>query len=507
MMSADRHTQFNALFNPRGVVVAGASSHPGKFGFTALHNVRAHGFAGPVFAINRDGETILGEPTYRTVGDIPSGVADLVIVCTPAKSNQEILRSCAEKGIRAAFVASAGYREADEAGAMAERELAELAEELGILLAGPNGQGLISTPAKLCAQIVAPYPVRGRISIASQSGNLCSAFMNIANASGAGIARAVSVGNAAATTVSDFAEYFADDPETAVVLAYLESVSDGRTFLDQLRAVSQRKPVVLLKGGSTEAGQSAAASHTGALASADRVLDGALRQVGVRRARTVAEAYDAAAAFATQPLPRGPRVAVLTTVGGWGVLSADAIANSSLELATLPTDLYEQIDAKLPPRWSKSNPIDMAGGETRDTIPELLDIVASHDAIDAVLFLGLGVQSNTAKLLRSGPFFPDHGLERIVEFHERQDARFADAAVAVSRSTGKPVLIASELGISDPMNPGPRSLRDAGHVCFPSADRAVAALDHMWSYVAWKLKNEADPSIAPTASQTPKESL
>ncbi len=486
MMSATRVEQFNALFNPKGVVVAGASSHPGKFGFTALHNVRANGFVGPVFPINREGETILGQPTFQSVDDIPDGVADLVIVCTPSRSNPDILRSCAAKGIRAAFVTSAGYREADAAGAVAERELVALADELGILLAGPNGQGLISTPAKLCAQIVAPYPIAGRISIASQSGNLCSAFMNIANISGAGIARAISVGNAAATTVADFAEFYGDDPETGVVLAYLESVNDGRRFLSQMAAVSARKPVVLLKGGSTALGQSAAASHTGALASVDRVLDGALRQVGVLRAHTVSEAYDAAAAFATQPLPRGPRVAVLTTVGGWGVLTADAIANSSLELLALPDDLMMAIDAKLPPRWSKSNPIDMAGGETRDTIPELMEIVASHESVDAVIFLGLGVQSNTASLIRSGPYYPDHGLERIVEFHERQDARFAEAAMAVSASTGKPVLVASELGIADPNNPGPQMLRQSGQVCFPSADRAVAALNHMWTYVCWR---------------------
>jgi acyl-CoA synthetase (NDP forming) len=485
-MDARRVEQFNALFNPRGVVVAGASSHPGKFGFTALHNVRANGFVGPVFPVNREGETILGSPTFRSVDDIPAGEADLVIVCTPARSNPDILRSCAAKGIRAAFVASAGYRESDEEGAIAERELVALAEELGILLAGPNGQGLISTPANLCAQIVAPYPSRGRISVASQSGNLCSAFMNIANISGAGIARAISVGNAAATTVSDVAEYYANDPETSVVLAYMESVTDGRKFLAQMAEVSKRMPVVLLKGGATEEGQSAAASHTGALASADRVLDGALRQVGIRRAMSVTEAYDAAAAFATQPLPRGPRVAVLTTVGGWGVLTADAIATSSLELTPLADDLYQRIDAKLPPRWSKSNPIDMAGGETRDTIPELLEIVAGHDSIDAVIFLGLGVQSNTASLLRSGPFFPDHGLERIIEFHERQDVRFAEAAMSASKQTGKPVLVASELGIADPSNPGPATLRNAGQICYPTAERAVAALNHMWAYVMWR---------------------
>lgn len=485
--TGSREAGFEALFNPRGVVIAGASSHPGKFGFTALHNVRAHGFSGPVFAVNRDGETILGESSFRSVDDIPAGAADLVIVCTPASANPAILRSCAAKGIRAAFVTSAGYREADEAGATAERELASLADELGILLAGPNGQGLISTPAMLCAQIVGPNPVPGTISIASQSGNLCSAFMNLANSSGIGVARAISVGNAASTSVADFAEFFGHDKATSVVLSYVESIADGTSFMRQLRSVTEQKPVVILKGGSTAAGQSAAASHTGALASVDRVLDGALRQVGARRAHTVTEAFDAAATFATQPLPKGPRVAVLTTVGGWGVLTADALSRSSLELAPLTDELKKKIDMKLPPRWSKSNPIDMAGGETRDTIPELMELVASDESIDAVIFLGSGVQSNTAKMLRSGGFYPNFGIERIVEFHERQDARFAEAAAAASVSTGKPILVATELAIADPTNPGPATVRSSNRFAYPSADRAVTALDHLWSYARWRI--------------------
>src|SRR5690606_23163322 len=154
------------------------------------------------------------------------------------------------------------------------------------------------------------------------------------------------------------------------------------------------------------------------------------------------EAFDVAASFATQPLPKGNRVVVLTTVGGWGVLTADALAGTSLDLIALPDDLLAQIDTKLPPRWSRNNPVDMAGGETRDTIPEVMEMVANHPDVDAIIFLGLGIQSNQAKLMRNGPFYPDHGLERIVDYHERQDARFAQAAADISDATGKPILIA-----------------------------------------------------------------
>ena len=199
-----------------------------------------------------------------------------------------------------------------------------------------------------------------------------------------------------------------------------------------MRAVARRKPVVLVKGGSTAGGQRAAASHTGALATDDRIFEGACRQAGVTRALGIEEAFEAAATFATQPLPRGPNTAVVTTAGGWGVITADAIVRSELRLAPLADDLRAAIDEKLPPRWSRNNPVDLAGAETRDTIPDVLELVARHPSIDAVVYLGLGIQSNEAKLMKTGSFYPDHGLERIVGFHERQDARYAEAAAAIS---------------------------------------------------------------------------
>jgi acetyltransferase len=473
---------FRALFEPRGVLVAGVSTHPGKFGFVSLHNILAAGFPGAVYGWSREPGDVLGVPVVADIDDLPDDAIDLVFVCTPASANPDLLRACAKKGIRAAFLASAGYGEAGEEGQRLQAELVELADELGMLVAGPNGQGVVSTPSSLCAQIVAPYPPAGAVGIASQSGNFVSSFMNYAVQTGVGVSRAVSAGNAASVTIPDFLEYYASDPATKVALAYVEGVPDGRAFFERASAVAAGTPLVLVKGGATSGGQRAAASHTGSLATDDRVFHGMCRQAGITRAATIESAFEAAATFATQPVPRGNRVVVLTTAGGWGVVTADAIARSSLDLVPLPDDLRAALDERLPPRWSRGNPVDLAGGETRDTIPEVLDLLAGHPDVDAVLYLGLGIQSNQAALMRSGRFYPDHGLERIVDYHERQDARFAQAAAEVSARYDKPVLTATELSVTHPSNAGPAAVRASGRLCYASANRAVTALDHLWRH-------------------------
>ena len=475
--------QFRALFEPRGVLVAGASTHPGKFGFVSLHNILASGYAGGVYGTNLQGEEVLGIKTVADIDSLPDNAIDLVFVCTPASANPELLRACARKGIGAAFLTSAGYGEAGDEGRKLEADLVALADELGILLAGPNGQGVVSTPAKLCAQIVAPYPPAGAIAVASQSGNFVSSFLNYARQSGVGISRAVSAGNAAALGVADLVEWYGTDSATKVALTYVEGISDGRGLMERLARVTAKKPVVLVKGGATDKGARAAASHTGALAANDAIFDGACKAGGITRAATVEEAFEAAATFATQPLPLGPNVVVLTTAGGWGVVTSDAIANDgSMQLMTLPEDLLAQIDTKLPPRWSRNNPVDCAGGETRDTIPEVMAMIAEHKDVDAIIYLGLGIQANQARLMREGRFHPDHGLDRIVEYHERQDSRFAQAAHDLSVATGKPILLATELAVADPNNSGVRTVRETGRLCYASGNRAAVALGHLYRY-------------------------
>ncbi|MEZ4215994.1 MAG: acetate--CoA ligase family protein [Myxococcota bacterium] len=470
--------RFRPLFHPRGIVVAGVASHPGKFGFVTYHNLRAFGFRGALFPVKPDGAEVLGAPTLRDVADVPDGAADLVFVCTPAAVNLELLEKCAAKGVRAAFVASAGYGEAGEEGRAMQRELVARADALGIAMIGPNGQGVVSTPESMCAQITAPYPPAGRIGVASQSGNLVSAYLNYAVQTGVGVSKAVSLGNSAQTELADVLEYFAVDPDTDVALVYVESVGRGARFREAVARLTKVKPLVLVKGGVADEGKRAAASHTGALASDDRVFDGLCRQLGVLRAPTIEEAFEWAATLATQPLPKGRRTVVFTSVGGWGVLAADACAANGLELIRLPKDVEAAIDSMVPPRWSRNNPVDLAGGETRDTIPAVLDLLAAHPEVDAIVHLGLGIQANQANAFRQGPFFPDHGLERIASFHEQQDARYAKAAAEVSERHGVPVLSCSELVTADRSygNAGPLAVREAGRVCYPSAHRGVRAL-------------------------------
>ena len=481
------HEHFTALFNPRAIVVIGASSHPGKFGFVSLHNALVNDFAGGVYATNLQRENILGVQTVADLSELPVGVIDLAFFCTPASSNEALLKQCAELGIKSAFIASAGYRESGEAGELAEASLLRLANSLGMLIAGPNGQGVVSTPSSLCLQIVAPYPPPGGISVASQSGNFVSSFLNYSQQSGVGIARAISAGNATQISIENFLHYFASDDETKVALTYIENVGNGEALLEAMKHITAVKPLVVLKGGATAAGSKAAQSHTGAMASNDRVFLGASRSAGAIKVSSVEGAFDTAATFATQPLPRGKRVAVLTTVGGWGVVTADAIAREGvLDLVELSDDLMAQLSALLPPRWSRNNPIDCAGGETRDTVTEIMDIVAGHESIDAVIFLGIGIQSNQAKMMKAGKFYPDNGLERIVAYHEKQDERYALTAQEVSRKHGKPILIATELAVTDPQNSGPASVRESGAYCYPTGARAATSLAHLYEYAQYR---------------------
>ena len=478
---------FDSLFNPRGVVVVGASTHPGKFGFVSLHNLISCGYKGKIFATHLELANVLGVQSVATIDDLPEDEIDLAFVCTPASTNIAILEACSRKNIRSVYITSAGYGEAGESGVQAQQLLKNRARELDILLIGPNGQGLVSTPANLCAQIVGPYPPKGAISVASQSGNFVSSFMNYARFTNVGIARAISAGNAACTGVPEVLDFLTTDDATAVALVYLEGIQDGQKLAASMKSISSAKPLVVVKGGSTSSGALAAASHTGALASNDRVFDGVCFANGVTRVASAEEAFDVAATFATQPLPKGPNVVVLTTVGGWGVVTSDVISNDNvLNLIELPTDLSDAISALLPDRWSHNNPVDCAGGETRDTIPEVMRLIAMHPTVDSIIFLGLGIQSNQARLMTEGHFYPEHGLERIVSYHQRQDERFAQIAAELSIETGKPILVATELGIADIDNPGVKAVQESGRLCYANGQRAAKALALSYRYAKWR---------------------
>lgn len=484
---SDRTGVLRAMFDPRAVVVLGASTHPGKFGFVSLHNILVNGFRGSVFGFNQSGDQVLGATIVTSLADLPDDGVDLAFFCTPAVANEELLRQCAERGVKAAFVASAGYRELGEQGAEQERRLAALADQLGMVLGGPNGQGVVSTPSNLCAQIVAPYPQPGGLSIASQSGNFVSSFLNLAKWSHVGVARAVSAGNSAHCDVSDYLRFYASDEHTRVSLAYVESVDDGARFMETVRLHAATKPLVLIKGGRTDAGQHAASSHTGALASNSAAFEARATQSGAVVVEEPESAFDTAAAFASLPLPFGPRLVILTTVGGWGVVTCDVVGQlENLRLADLSTDLVARLDEFMPPRWSRSNPIDCAGGETRDTVTTAIEVLCASGEVDALLLLGLGIQGNQARMMAQGGFSGDPDLARIVAYHERQETRYVDAAEQAMKTHGIPVALATEIAVADTANAAIRRAHDRSLYVFPTGPRAVRALDRMARYGAYR---------------------
>ena len=355
-----------------------ASSHPGKFGFVALHNILASGYAGHGHATNREGATILGVETVRLARRPARRPVRPRVRVHAGAANPELLRAVRrERGIAAAFVTSAGYGEAGEDG-IAGRARARRARRRARHAArrGPTARASCP-PRRRCARRSSrrTHP-RGRIGIASQSGNFVSSFLNYSVQTGVGVSRAVSAGNAASGGVADYLDWLrAATPRPTCALAYVEGIADGRELFDgaarRRRAQARRR-----REGRRDRRRSRRARprHTGSLASDDRVFDGMCRQAGVTRAATVEEAFEAAATFATQPLPAGTgrRGAHHRRRVGRGHRRRDR-ADVDLELAPLPDDLRAAIDEKLPPRWSRNNPVDLAGGETRDTIPEVLD--------------------------------------------------------------------------------------------------------------------------------------
>lgn len=471
---------WEALLNPRGVVIAGVSDHPGKFGSVAFHNVLAGGYAGRVFPINRKGNECLGRETLQSIDAVPIGAADMMILCTPANAAPELVRAAAPRGVRAVIVCSAGFSEIGDEGAALESQLLAAAEENDVLLIGPNVQGIVSTPARLVAQIVGPSPPPGSISIVSQSGNICSSLQNFASESGMGIARAVSIGNAAQCGVVDALEFLVHDPSTRSTIAYVESFSGTPNLRSRLGALARSKPVVIIKGGRTSQGARAAMTHTGALAGDDAVFTEMMSALGLCLADNPEHAFDCASAFASLPNMRGPRLGIMTTVGGWGVLSVDALERTPLALATLSANTITQLDAVLPSRWSRNNPVDLAGGEGKDSLVCGLDVLAGSGEVDAILLVGIGIQSNQANVMESGPLAATPGLGRMIDFHHRQDLRYVQAAMRVTGELGIPVAVASELHGLLSHTPAFAELRSNAFPCFRTAPRAIAALAELW---------------------------
>jgi acetate---CoA ligase (ADP-forming) len=376
------------FFEPNTVVVVGANRERGKIGSEILHNITAGGFSGRLYAVHPSASTIDDVPAFPRVTDVP-GCVDLAVICVPGERVSSVVDDCVVKGVKALVIISAGFGETGPAGRALEQEILGKLRSAGVRMIGPNCMGIINTdPAvKLNATFAPVAPIAGRVAFSTQSGALGLAILEHVQQLNLGLSTFVSVGNKADVSGNDLLQYWADDPRTDVILLYLESFGNPHRFSQIARRVARKKPIVAVKSGRSGSGARAAASHTGALATSDAVVDALFRQSGIIRTTTVGELFDVAALLAHQPIPAGARVAVLSNAGGPAILAADACEAQGLELAALAETTVTQLRAILPAAASVGNPVDMLASATADHYRRATTLLLADQNVDSLLVI------------------------------------------------------------------------------------------------------------------------
>ncbi len=322
------------IFKPKSIALVGASRDADSLGHDILENVKNLGFKGKIYPVNLKAKKILGLKCFKSVLDIP-GKIDLAIIMVPAKFVNQVVKECGKKKIKGVVVISAGFKETGKKGEKLEQELQKIAKKYGIKVIGPNCLGILNPHLKLNASFAEGMPSKGNVGLVSQSGAMAVAVMDWAYQSKLGFSKIISIGNKAGLTEIELLKYLASDPETDVIMMYLESLVDGREFMKLADKVTDKKPVIIMKAGTSEIGSKAISSHTGSLAGSDQAVETAFKQSGVIRARTVEDFFDYAKGFSWAPLPKGKGVAIVTNAGGPGVMAADTLADSGLKLEEL----------------------------------------------------------------------------------------------------------------------------------------------------------------------------
>jgi len=354
---------WHSLFAADSIAVIGAKGAFGSWGHDAMRASieSARAKAGrQVYAVNPNEAEVLGVKSYQSVLDIP-GPVELAIIVVPAPVVPQVFRQCAEKKVKVAVIISAGFGEADANGVRLEAEVKAIAREGGIRFTGPNCNGHADMHSRVASVGFANMIPAGPMALLSQSGTLGASIMQIAASRGIGLSKFVSTGNEADLRLEDYLEYLAQDEDTRIIAAYIEGLREGRRFYELAREITRKKPIVVMKSGTTGASAKAARSHTGALAGSDVIYTAAFKQAGVIRVEDEEELCDAAIALRNLPLPRGNRVAILTMGGGFGVVTAEDCEKEGLEITSLEPQTLKKMSAILPSRWTPGNPVDLVG--------------------------------------------------------------------------------------------------------------------------------------------------
>lgn len=451
------------LFNPKSIAIIGASSDPSKIGNMVLRNLLASGYSGSIYAVNSKGGEALGYSFFKSILEIKDKV-DMAVITIPSVAVPAVMEDLGKKGVPAAVVISAGFRETGAEGTELELKVGKIAKDYGIRVLGPNCLGLLNTANKMNASFTATYPKEGNIALTSQSGAVCSAMLDWAEEYDVGFSKFLSMGNKLDIDEADLLQYLADDDDTSVIGMYIEGMNRGREFMNEALKTSKKKPIIVLKSGRTDSGAKAASSHTGAMSGSDSVYDAALKQAGMIRAQNLEELTDYLQVFSSMPVPHGKNIAVVTNAGGMGVMAADAVSDYSLSLAKLSKETIDTLHEKLPKAAGVYNPIDILGDAPAERFTAALSAVISDPAVNMLMIM----------------MAPTDTI----------DIPSAAKAVAEFRDAEIPIVAAMVGG--EEVNKGSLILRDAGIPTYPSPERAVRSLGAMASYLNIKNSYEGD---------------
>jgi acetyltransferase len=438
------------FFRPRGIVVVGASTSPEKLGYGAARNLIESNYQGAIHYVSKKQGTLFNRPIYTDLKEIPDPV-DLAILIVPPNATPETIEACGQRGIQAAIIVTGGFREVGPEGAALEKRCIEMARKYGMRLLGPNCIGTLDTHLPLNTTFLQPpMPTQGGIGLISHSGAFCAVIIDWARAQGFGFSQLISLGNQADVNETDVLPEVAKDEKTRVIAMYMEGTSDGRRFIKAASEITKHKPVIMLKAGRFEAGQKAAASHTGALAGSEAAFDAAFAKSGILRADTAEQMFDWARALETCPLPVGSNMAILTNAGGPGVIAADALEINGLKLAALSEPTQKELSAILPPSASVLNPVDMLASASPEMYANCLKVLLQDENVNGVMVI-----------VPPPPMFK---MEDI-----------ADAIIPIVRASGKPIVI-SLMG-STLVEKAEQRFRNADVLqTYPFPERAASAL-------------------------------
>lgn len=429
-------TALDPLFNPRSVAVVGASNNKIKWGYSTFSSLLDH-YKGDIYPVNNRDAEVLGHTAYSKVTDIP-GPVDLVVIVVPEVKVAGVMEDCVKKGVKAGVIITAGFAEVGPQGKAMQDEVMRIARKGGIRLVGPNCMGMWSASSNLTAFMFPMKIMPGPLALVSQGGNIGGALVADAVARGVGFRQYVSCGCTADIPIEDYIEYLGHDDAVKVIMVYIEGLGQRNRFVEKVRKVTLKKPVLVVKPGKTDAAAKAISSHSGALSGSDSIYDAVFKESGVIRTENTTELLDVALAMLNQPLPRGRNVVITTPGGSYGVMCAEACALRGLNVIDLPAAALEKFNTMFPARWSHGNPVDPAGD--RDIVQYLQapQVLLPYPEVDALIFMGFGTFSSIAAV-----FGGDQGGWRLDRFKENEPnlEKIARSAVKIIDSGDRSKMI------------------------------------------------------------------